>query len=651
MHPPFSLSLRLLSGTALTLLAITPAFAQDTGYSFTLDPIVVRESDEVGDAADRATAVYVSDAELERARMGDARDLFQGIASVSVGSSIPMSQKIFVNGIDIVNMTTTIDGAMQNNRTFHHSSATVFDPGLLKFVRVDPGIAAADAGPNAVAGAVVMETIDAADFLDEGDNFGGKLQLSYDWNAETFGRALTLVGREGGFEALAYGRMLDGENYSDGSGNEILGTAADMQSGLLKLAYESDLGHRIEVSGQKLVDDALRPWRADFAGFTGVETDLRVYDTVRNSYALVYEFTQGGPLFNPRFNLGYSDAKVDVTDPYGSESTASTLSAKLENTFELSEVDSVVVGVDYYDKQSDYDDDYDSDLNENAQNIGLYAQARLQPLDALKLSAGFRYDWQDFEGVDGFKDTVEGWSGNLSASYFITEQVALRGGYSSTFGGLQLEDSYYFWGPVYDSWDYEDLEASRSENTSVGIDWYSDFGLSLGAEVFQIKINNARYQGETHDVASEGFNIAGAYDWHTGSARLTYNDSNVTSDGDAEDSYTLRGYGTPIGQILAFQVQQEISQLETVVGASFNMAWDEKASGTYADTTLKGYQVLDLFAEWRPERLNGLTVRATLDNVFDEDYADRASYGGDFEEIAEYQQPGRTFGVELTYNF
>ena len=91
-----ALRARLLCGTALTLISVLPATAQVLeGDVISLDPILVRQQDEKGNAADRSSSVYVADAELERARMGDVKDLFAGIASVSVGGAIPVAQKIF----------------------------------------------------------------------------------------------------------------------------------------------------------------------------------------------------------------------------------------------------------------------------------------------------------------------------------------------------------------------------------------------------------------------------------------------------------------------------------------------------------------------------------------------------------------------------
>lgn len=316
----------LLGTTTLALSFPFAAMAQDS-VPFSLDPIIVEQRDPLGATADSATSVYVADAELERATMGDLKDLFSGISSVSVGGAIPVAQKIFVNGIDMLNLAISVDGVSQNNRVFHHASANAFDLGLMKFVRVDPGVAPADAGPNAVAGAVVMETIDVADMLEDGDNFGGKLRLSYDDNGETFGRAVTLGARIGGFEILGYGKIMTGEDYTDGDGDTVTGTAADLQSGLVKLAYEAPSGDRVEFSVQQMRDKAERNFRANFGEGT---RGLVVYDTERTIASLKYENTNDTGLWDPEFVLGFSETVVNAPLFEDSMGTSNTVNAKFK---------------------------------------------------------------------------------------------------------------------------------------------------------------------------------------------------------------------------------------------------------------------------------------------------------------------------------
>lgn len=639
---------RLLCGTAAFLLSTTASFAQDNEVVISLDPIDVQNKDPKGDAADRATAVYVSDAELDRSRMGNLKDLFAGIASVSVGGAIPVAQKIFVNGIDMLNLTISLDGALQNNRAFHHVSANAFDPGVLKFIRVDPGIAAADTGPNAIAGAVVMETVDAADILEEGSNLGGTFHLSYGDNGKSFGRSLTLSARSQGFEVLAYAKSVTGEDYTDGGGNVVAGTAADMQSSLLKFAYESDQGHRIELSGQQIVDDAIRPYRANIGEVTsGRPTPLtRRYDTTRRSFSLRYENTQGGGMWEPEAVLGYSESNISVPDPYGSDGDSSTLSAKLQNTFHLSDVNTVVAGLDFYDRKSDYYDPLEGDLDESSRNYGIFVQGRFEPTDRWKLSTGLRYDSQDFTGVGGYKDKVSGASGNLSAIYNVTDAFSVRAGYSRVFGGIQLEDNYEFWR----RWDYSDLQASKSENFNIGFDWIES-RFTVGGEIFLTKIDDARGGGDTFDFESKGFNLGATYGWEDGFTRLTYSNTEIEVDGAAAGSYEALDFGAPIGQIIALEVQQSLPQWNMLVGGSLDIALDYDETTETSDQGLEGYQVVNVFADYLPPALPKVTFRASINNLFDEEYADRATYGADYATVVPLNEPGRTFVIEAIARF
>lgn len=635
----------LMSSAALSGAGLGAHAQEET--AFQLDPIVVEARDEQAFAADRATAVYVSDAELERARIGDLKDLFAGVASVSVGGGIPIAQKIYVNGVDMLNLAVTVDGVLQNNRAFHHVSANAIDPGLLKAVRADAGVAAADTGPNALAGAVVMETVDAADILEDGRSFGGNVRLGYADNGETFTRALTVAGIQGGFEWLGYVKSATGEDYTTGGGDDILGSAADLQSYLLKLAYETAEGHRFEFSGQQLNDDALRPWRANFGGLNPPNPAqiLRRYDTARSSYSFSYENTLADGIWDPKVVLGYSESLIDVPQPWGSEGTSSAWSGTIQNTFNLSGVDTIVAGIDFYDRIGRYEGPGER-YEEGAQNIGLFAQARLEPTDRWKLSFGARADWQEFDGIGDYNDDVSGMSGNLSVAYDLTDELELRAGYSSVFGGIGIEDNYTF----LPSWDYDGLKPSRAQNVTAGFDWKRG-DLSIGGEVFVTEIDNARSAIRNFDFKSEGFNLGVGYGWTGGFTRLTYSDSEVTVNGGAAGSYDALDFGTPIGQVLALRVQHRLAGTDLTFGGSLDLALDYDDTEKVSDLPLDGYEVVSLFVEYIPPQLDRLTLRAEVNNLFDVDYADRATYGADYVDVEPLSEPGRTITLSAVARF
>jgi len=619
-----------------------------------LDPAFARARDPDGNAADRGNSHYVADAELDRARMGNLRDLFAGIASVSVGGGIPLAQKIFVNGIDMLNLAVSVDGVSQNNRLFHHVSANAFDPGLLRFVRVDAGAAPADAGPHAMAGAVVMETVDAGDVLDYGQNFGGNTRLSFASNGQTFGRSATLAGRIGGFEWLAYGRRATGEDYRAGGGMTVDGSAANLSNGLLKLAYQTDDGHRFELSGQRMRDNTLRPFRANMIE-VGRPMPLRRYESQRDNFSLSYEQVGAEGFWDPRFVIGRSAVELGVDQPTFpalgvSRGLTRTDSARLENRFHLGARDTVTVGVDYYDRESRYSDDATAPMSEVARNFGVYAQARLEPTEALSTSFGLRWDRQNVTGVNDWTGRFSGLSANASISYQLNDALRLRAGASTVFGGLTVEDNFIF----NPGWDYSTLRASRAENLTLGFDYERDW-LRLDGELFRTRLNNIRTSSyaanATGDAESRGFNLGLGYGWTGGYLRASYAYSRLSVDGELSDSYTALDLGAPLGGVFALELQHTPENSDFTFGGSIAGAQAYRSIASGSDQSLPGYGVLNLFTEYHSPSIRGLTIRAEINNVFDRRFADRSTYGGDFASVTPLYEMGRNVQITASMRF
>lgn len=649
---------RLLGGAAILFACAPIAGAQENNFEnadvISLDPIIVRNADELGDKADRASSVYVADAELERAALGDVKDLFAGIASVSVGGAIPIAQKIFVNGVDMLNLAVQVDGVSQNNRIFHHLSANAFDPGLMKSVRVDPGVAPADAGPRALAGRVVMETVDAEDLLEDGANFGGITRFGYSDNGSTTQGSLTLAARSGGFEVVGYHKRATGDDYEDGDGVEYIGTGADLSASLLKLGYESEEGHRVELSFQRVEDNELRNSQPNFGSTSG---DLYAYFTTRDTLSLRYENVNNIGMWDPSVTIGYSGTDVDrPNDPWGDQtsSTSRTYSVVLQNDFHLSEYNTITAGFDVQNRKTEVRGTWvtPGSAAEESDNVGVFVQARLEPTDRFSISAGARYDWQDFTGYQWdatdelFETSNNGASGNISVVYDVTDSFSLRAGYSNVFGGLDLGDNYEFW----QSRDYSNLRPSRAQNIIIGADWNSG-DWTLSGELFRTEFKDARNNETNEDFQSQGVNLGATYGWGAGFARFSYSFSEAELNGQPASGYDLRDYGAPLGHVFALEVQQEVAQYNMLVGGSLEAAPAYDAGGSYADQELAGYFAVNIFAEYTPPSLDGVSIRASINNLFDETYADRATYGGEFSGFSTIHEPGRTIVLEAVARF
>ena len=221
--PGTGISYQITGGTAVIGQAASSGdgtAAATAAGATALEPIsVFGESGTLG-----AGEIQISAKDLERKNPASIADVFFGEPGISVGSSLPMSQKVYVHGIEENNLAVTVDGSRQNNKVFHHAGTNLIDPMLLKAVSVDAGVAPADAGPGALGGAIAYETKDVRDLLDD-DGFGGFVTSSYNFNSDTVTTGIAAYGLHQGLgiprrDQLRQGRRLHGGQRRECRGNQ-----------------------------------------------------------------------------------------------------------------------------------------------------------------------------------------------------------------------------------------------------------------------------------------------------------------------------------------------------------------------------------------------------------------------------------------------
>ncbi|MBS8258612.1 TonB-dependent receptor [Roseibium polysiphoniae] len=638
----------LLAGTVLqSALFVGSVNAQDASDASTASGEVtldtIRVSPDAADrfdkhqgSADRAQSIYIAIEEIQRTDPQTLRDLFAGNASISVGGGIPTAQKVFVNGIDENNLAVSVDGVQQGNRIFHHTSTNYIDPALLKAVRVDPGVAPADAGFGALGGSIVYETVDVQDLLINDRNFGAFATLSYETNGNTFTESAAAYGRYQGFELLGFAKFANGDDYENGDGWAVPGTAAEFSSLLAKGAYETETGYRFELSAQQIIDDALRPYRANIGGLNGTSA-TRVYDTTRRNFSFNFGKEEIEGLWNPKVVVGYSENSFKIPEPYGSESTGGTWTAKAENVFEISEGNTVTTGVDFISQTTDYSDP-GAAYTEKVSNIGGFAQARLTPIDRLKISFGGRADGNYFEGKDGTNLDNFGLSGNASAEVEVINGISVNAGYSNVFGGIDLEESFEYWR----TWDYSNLDPVRSDNVTAGLK-YENAGWFAGADVFNTRFWDYRDGASNIDFSSWGYKLSGGYNWGNGFVKLSYADTRLSLADSVFESYSLINIGAAVGQIISGEIAHTFNKYDLTLGATLDaaLAYDGFVSSDYG--TIDPYTIVSAYAEYKPEQYDFLSLRLEANNIFDQTYSDRATYGGEYDSITPLYEPGRSF--------
>ncbi|MEP1765270.1 MAG: TonB-dependent receptor [Sulfitobacter sp.] len=645
--------------TLTASLWATTSLAQATD-SFQLNTIFLETASENNNAVD------LESEDIARQNPTDIQDLFKSEPTISVGSSIPASQKLYVNGVEETNLNVSIDGSRQNNKVFHHSATTYIDPALLRAVRINPGVAPADAGAGALAGSVAYETRDVDDILQEDLSFGGFVKSEYDSNGSTFSNSGSLYGRKGGFEYLGFLKIANGGLRSDGSGDDIVGSGTDLVSGLAKIAYEAETGDRFEFSMEQITDDAQRPYRANIALITaGRPVDLtRSYDINRKNFVFTYTDETPTGWWDPTIRLAYSETDLVIDEETQfSRGTTGNFNGLIQNKFALPN-GSITAGIDFYSEEGELeyygvtDSTYDILASEKSRNIGVFAQARMDVSARARVSYGLRADFQEFTDLHGETTSDNGFSGNISGEFDLTDNIAFSAGYSSVWGGVQLAENFI----LNDAWLYPEdgIEAVTSENIFVAAN--ANFGAwDLSGKLFRTNIDNARSASwaggpDLHtDLTSRGFELGLGYAWANGFARIGYANIDSEIDGRTADSYTGNYLTTPLGEVVTLEVIHTLPQHNLTFGADAQIVlsetdtFDADTGGTGA--TLPSYEVVNAFVEWQPKRNDNWTIRGEVNNLFDATYANRATYGQEFETVNPLLEAGRSFKISASLKF
>ncbi|MEM7426736.1 MAG: TonB-dependent receptor [Pseudomonadota bacterium] len=648
-------------GTILSLSAV-PGIAEEGTNLSTI--VVTRDvgegsGDENEYSAPGTDNTTLGQAELELSNPTDLGDVFQNEPRISVGGSNSISQKIYVNGVEETNLLVTIDGGRQNNKIFHHNTTNLIDPALLKQVSVDAGVAPADIGPGALAGAIQFETRDPKDILEPGKTIGGFVAGEYITNGDIFSTSVSGYGHADGVEWLGYLKFADGGLRKDGGGNTIIGSKTHLLSGLAKLAYQAATGDRIEVSFERVRDDESRPYRANIGQIIGgrpVPLE-RPYDLLRQNIVATYTDETPTGMWDPTIRIAYSFTDLGAFDTdevaYG---WSSSLNGKFENRFPL-ENGSVTAGLDFYADKGRLNYDYfplpafSETAVEKAENVGLYAQTRLTLMEVLRLSFGGRADLQQFHGVNGHDDTNAGASGNISAEWDINSIFTANAGFSHVWAGIQLAEPFL----MNFRWDYpRTIKPTRANNVVAGLKATIQ-NFILTGKFFYTNLDTIR--DETYnppatgaivmrEAESIGFEVGGRANWDGGYFNIAYGYVDTKIDGVSADTDIGQYITSPIGQIITAQIVHKFDNTGVTVGADAEFALKQKSYDPYAmapGVPFPAYEVVNAFVEFVPPPLPNVTLRVEANNIFDENYSSRATYGEEYGNVRPLREPGRSF--------
>lgn len=666
----------LLPSAISAAMVCAPAYSNDQSAedapSQSLETVVV-----VG----QATNVLITPEKMEYYQAQDLSDVFRVTPSVSVGGSLGIAQKIYVRGLEDNYVNVTVDGAPQTSTLYHHIGRVSIAPDLLKQVEVQAGAGEATSGAGAIGGAIRFETKDVNDLLAKDERFGGKVQGT----AMTYGEGgnVSLYGRlSDDWGVLGYYNLTKRDDFKDGNGDIVRGTASDQELGFIKLSGDISDNQHLSLSYED------RREEADFGSRPNwhVQPDDLLYASkaTRKTGVANYQFEQSSAL-NLEASL-YSTESTFRGGRFDWLTEISTWGLDLRNTSEVGD-HRFTYGVDYRDDQVDSGDPLYA--QEVGDVLGVYAQGHSQITSNLLLSYGARFDEYDFSQV-----VLEGDSGepakfndsdvsfNAGLLYDLTDAWSLGLGYAEAFRGKEVGDGFTIDQPQLGSPLAEGLKGESVSNVEASVE-YKGERLNFKAAVFDSVIDDALfsrlYSGGFYDnvgeVNNRGYELELAYQWTDVGIYAGYTD--VDSIFEPKSGYYSQDFGTihlngyefaglgnsrgdsfnlgldytPIDTV---RTGLNISYVESLTYDTLHQDFDDGWLPSLYSLKKDGYTTVDIYAEWEP--VNGLIFNLAVINLTDELYRDHSSVG-DYSEVPGYDlvvgpwEAGRDIRFTASYQF
>ncbi|KAA0874648.1 TonB-dependent receptor domain-containing protein [Nitrincola tapanii] len=621
--------------------------------------------------------------DLSRTLAKDLDDVFRLEPSVQVGTGSRNAQKIFLRGVEDLLLNVQVDGARRGANVFHHQGRIQIDPFLLKQARVLTGPAAADAGPGALGGSVVFETVDAQDLLKADQTFGARVGTQYESASDLKGGLVSLYAQPTDhLGVLLYARENKNSEMRAGGGDKLKSTDGEYTNYLLKASLLDQNGHNLRISTQQSANygGALRgnwPWQTN-------QGTLRAQDQQRlaeSSHNIGYQYRpEGQEQIDFRWDLYQSETGLKRFLPTGSEEwLTQSYGTNLRNTqsVDLGAVQhSFTYGVDYF-KDKGVSRDADYSLSETGQNFGLYLQDRLR-LGAWSFSAGLRYDMYRTDYADMYKASGRELSPNLSAEWDLLQgdtQLTLFAGYGESIRGGRLNQAGWLtkYSDDFVLGENGKLKPEAAKLSEAGLRWHDlnlfrqgdHAGLELTfyhTRIDDYLITTGEGPGAKTDrifnaegqVISQGFELRGHWGIENWLLNLGYSHNRLRGyDGlPADTTGDSARVGASVGNRwildLLWQAQPELSLGYTLTAV-------ERLKDVRPGRPQKpGYVVHDLQMQWQPSLAQDqLRFILALENIFDKRYAEHTSvraFGANSQEFVSWEA-GRNLRLGMDWFF
>jgi len=638
-HKLSAFGLTFTASLASALPAMAEESSQDASATQSLPNVVV--------TAPPAPAVpqTVTAADIEAVQATTMRDIFRNTPDVVVsGGGTDTIQKFYVHGIEDQNLNVSIDGARQNGTLYRHQASKSYtDPDLLKKVEVDAGTGGALAGPGALGGAVRFTTKDAEDLLLPGQSIGATEKLTYFSNGDGFRNSLSIYGKP--LEKIDFVLSLSkqwADDYKGGNGVDVPYSQNEPLNGLAKVKLALSDDQTLKLGYDHRVDKGVRRGRPNL----GTDEDI---DSVasrkmeRRAYTLNYAYTpEDDPYVDLTFDLNRSKRVLtrgpELLKPLFGSADTDTKQARwwtsgydLRNRSRLDEL-TLTYGTDYtWDKSEGVNKTTGEHHSENAETLGLYAQADYAFTEKWSAYAGLRFDHATLNDYYDNVFTDDHLSPSIGTAYKPIPGLTLFGERNEASRGILPVGGFTLLnGP--DTTNYTTHAEGGVATTWQGgakVEWNRWNGdLTLFTTKIRHYSNSGGAQGKpfyrSNDgkIVSKGFTAGVGYTEAKWDARVNYTHYDLTV-GNGDATSMSFNYGSPQGDRLSFAFNYRIPAYDLSFGWNSSFVHDVDVTSDGDTASIPGYDVHDFTVTWQPSANYSVSLAAL--NVFDERYINQST--------------------------
>ena len=500
-----------------------------------------------------------------------------------------------------------------------------------------------------------------------------RLRAGFETNSEgVFGTAIAAGKPTETLDLLAAYTRREADDYESGDGTTVIPSAVSSTSYLLKGRYyiDGDQGHSIWASYENWLSDSTQIYdQAEAFGTTPVR---RKVDDVTAVVGYQNDFG-GSKLFDLEAQGSYANSKVEQRETtflpgvVYSEFSYETWQGRIQNTsrFDWGEdwTGFLFVGAQAY-RQERRNPRTTAAGNTvpgaathpegDMDKYGLFAQAELLWSDKLTVIPGVRMDWTRLQPGAGVTTTAKvedsAASPKLAVLYAFNDNFSVFGSVARTVRMPVLDEIYSRTSATASNFSLN-LEPEESDNFEGGFTLSFDDVLLQGDAV---RTKVTAFRNNVDNLITRG-TANSAYFVNVGKSRF---------DGvEVEAEYASRSFfaraglsviegenrltGQPLNTIPADELDVTLgyrfTDLDLSAGWRGEFAADQEDIGPGGRRT-GGYGVHNLFLTWTPQdgALDGLEVRAAVDNLFDKQFR---------RHLSSLDAEGRTFKLALARTF